>query len=1158
LFIHRKVCCGLLWVLLLFVSPLVAQEGVKHTYSPTLRSRNLIIQGDSLIVDSLPIVPGTLFIKGIAPQTYKFDPFRSILVWQQRPKLDTVEVQYRVFNTSLLVPVQGLRFDSVSKKFNLPAKTLADKTTSSTWNFSGLQAQGSLGRQLGFGNKQDAVVNSTLNLQLNGWLPDSIRFTAAIADQQLPVQPDGSTRQLQEFDQILLQFQKKNWQLQLGDIDLRADQDYFLRFYKRMQGIGFQTKQQLGKKIQGSTTVNGAVAKGKFIRQQLDTKEGNQGPYRLQGPANEFFLVILANSERVFYDGVLLQRGEDQDYVINYNTAEIRFTPKRMISKDSRVQVEFEYAERNYLNSNLYLSQHVEIGNRWQFRISAFQNTDARNATLNQQLDAAQKSFLAAIGDSIQKAYYSSAILDTSGRNSILYEKVVSASDSFYRYSTNRTTPRYAVAFTDMGAGKGDYIPDLAVANGKVYQYVAPVNGIKQGRFEPVLLLVTPKQQQVVTASVSYTISNKTVFTTEIATSKRDLNRFSSINKGDDRGWALKTGWSQHVTSNLARSKSLQLNLSHEYVNKRFNPLERLRDVEFSRDWGLSLQTAITSSVTENILKGGISWRHPQKGGWELRSTHYQRSDRYKGWQHLLKQYERVRNWQFNNQLLITHFSLPGIGGSFFRPSFDISAPLPGKKGYRIGASYALENNTVREEVSKILQPQSFYFDQVAFFIRSQEELFNKFQFRFFSRGDYAAQGTAWKKADRSFNWQAEAELLKSTSQQLLVNATLRKLKVINPQFSSANNDWTLLSRLQYRLRKWKGFLDGNLLYELGSGQEQRRDVVFVEVPAGQGEYAWVDYNQDGVQQLNEFEWAQFPDQAKFVKLFTPTNDFIKADQLTFNYQLSLTPRLLLSQFPSRSWQSFVARFTWNSSWQHQRKTFANRKLSWNPFEQNIPDSALVMMQGILSNAISFNRFSTRWGLDLSHYLTETKAVLSYGFEQRTQEDWLLKLRVNWSRHLSNIVEFKKGQLELYTPAFANRNYSISEVKIKPQLQWIRGTAILINGSFQYQERRNSPLFGGEHSIAKVWMTEMRYNRLQKGALSARVSLHQIEYAHALKNTVSYIMLDGLVPGINWVWMCSYQKRISQRLELNLQYDGRKSGTSSTVHMGRAGVTALF
>lgn len=1135
-----------------------AQFPVANNAASNLRQKTFTVETDSLKIDTISIVPNTFSVAYVSPSDYRLDFVKAILYWKKKPSVETVVITYRVFPFKLNPVAQRMNFDSVMNNFYIKPFEFNSGLTNAQrgiFDFGTLKAEGSFGRQIGFGNRQDAVLNSTLNLQLSGMLGDSIEIQAAITDNNIPIQPDGTTQQLNEFDQVYLQFKKRGWQLSLGDIDIRQNQSYFLTFYKRLQGISFQSNNRISKDINSKTLVSGSIAKGKFTRNFIEALEGNQGPYRLKGANNEIFFIVLANTERVFVDGQLLQRGEDQDYVINYNSAEITFTPRRMITKDSRIQVEFEYADRNFLNANLYLAQEFEINQKLKIRLGAFNNNDAKNSQINQKLDDKQTQFLANIGDSIQNALYPSAVLDTFAVGKILYEKIYIGLDSFYQYSTNPVLAKYNLSFVDVRQGNGNYVPDFNGTNGKVYRYVAPVAGVKQGQYEPVQVLVTPKTQQIVNLGIDYAISKNTLLKTEIATSNNDLNTFSAKDNGDDRGWAAKFQLSNERVFPSVKKLQLTTALDYEYVQRKFKPLERLRTVEFSRDWGLPFTL---TSTDENIIRATAGLRDKTNHSLNYGFINYRRSDKYNGFQNSLQHTADWKGWQINNQFVITNFNNAADKGVFLRPVIDISKQLKQISNWRLGFKYALEQNEVRNKTADTLTPFAFSFDSYSLYLKSDENKKNRYDITFFTRSDKYPVGKELVRSDRSLNLNLQTELLANPKRQFYLNTTFRKLKVNNPAVSKQKEDETILGRAEYVMNEWKGLLNGNILYEVGAGQEQRRDFAYLEVPAGTGQFAWIDYNNDGVQQLNEFELAAFVDQAKFIRVFTPTNEFIKANFITFNYSLNINPRAVLSSPDLKGIKKFVSRLNIITSFQTSKKSIAKGSFEFNPFKYGVNDTALITLNTTILNTLSYNRYSSKWGIDFSNLRNTGKSLLTYGYESRKLNDWLMKWRWNISRAFSLTVNGKKGLNALYTPQFANRNYQLSIYSAEPFLTFIKGTSFRLVTSYKYDSKKNLPVYGGEKSISHSVNVESKYNILQNSSINGKFTFNNIEYDFPANTTVSYIMLDGLLPGKNFLWSLGFSKRLLNNLELNFQYDGRKAGTSKTVHIGRAAITALF
>lgn len=58
-------------------------------------------------------------------------------------------------------------------------------------------------------------------------------------------------------------------------------------------------------------------------------------------------------------------------------------------------------------------------------------------------------------------------------------------------------------------------------------------------------------------------------------------------------------------------------------------------------------------------------------------------------------------------------------------------------------------------------------------------------------------------------------------------------------------------------------------------------------------------------------------------------------------------------------------------------------------------------------------------------------------------------------------------------------------------------------------------------------------------------------------SAVGFQMLEGLQPGKNQTWRLLLQKNLTQYLDVNINYQGRNSETSKTIHTGNVQLRAF-
>lgn len=1157
--INRKV------VILLILCSICTRYAVAQNLT-SWRYKEILIRSDTTRIDSLSIAPET-FMAFLAdsslvdPTSYELKAATSQLIWKSEMPVDSIQIRYRVMAIDLSKPFQRRSPDIIQPESDYllnPFTFRPQNDPTSVFGSTELNKTGSISRGIGFGNNQDLTVNSTLSLQLNGKLTDNINVLASVTDDNIPIQPEGNTAQLQEFDQVFIQLYNDQSKLTVGDFILKKPIGYFTNYFKRAQGASFMTEMPVkkGSETHFFTETSAALSKGKFARNKIQGIEGNQGPYRLRGKDGEAFIVVLAGTEKVFIDGREMIRGQENDYIINYNTAEITFTANQLINKDKRIVVEFQYSNANYVRSMIETSTGVK-NEKYTAYINFYSEQDAKNQPILQDLSDTDKEILANVGDEIEKAVAPSfKQVDEYTNNQVLYSMRDSLGyDSVFVRVTDGNGPFYSVGFSDVGSGNGNYVQNGFDATGRVFLWVAPdtTNGeiFYQGSYAPVRLLIAPRKEQMLMAGGTYNFSERTSAAIEAGFSNNDLNTFSE--KGNQNNYSHGIKADLNHTQPLSKSEnplSLKGNLSFESIGNNFQPIEPYRSVEFNRNWNLN---PLLNLEDQNIERAKIGLEKKGKMNLEYALNRFQAGDAYRGIKNELNSTVNIRGldvW-FDGSLLETSGTEQT---RFIRHKARVEKRILFTK---LGFEDEQEDNKRFLPGTDSLGATSykFYDWQVYFTNPDTSKVGYKIFYR--ERNDFAPSENSLDKSTHAIHYGLTLSLLENPANQFKATISNRVLEIVDPELSNQSPESTLLGRLEHNLRIFKNAIVSNIYYEIGSGLERRQEFIYIEDPTGQGPYTWIDYNENNIKELNEFELARPEDGDRYIRVFTPTDSYERAYSNQYTQSLNLSPVGLWIN--KKGILKVLAHFSNQTAFRIQRKTrFEDGANRFNPFLNAFADSTLISQLSSIRNTVFFNRTSSKFGVDYTYSNQFNKNPLTTGFEERKLLANILRIRYNFSSKYGIILEQEKGEQNSASNIIDGRNYSIDYLSLKQTLTYQPGTEFKISLINNYTNKANSKDLGGETAEIIDLGTDLRLSKVEAGIVFAKFNYIAINYSGAGNNSLSYQMLDGLQDGRNLTWGAGIQRNLGKNLQLSLSYNGRKSEDIKSIHTGSMEVRAYF
>ena len=1163
--ICTNLCKSLLFFLFLLPYFLFAQNSYPKTDTISLKN-------DTLFLSHKHIVPFSEKIENIIDSCYSANYEKGFLIISQKCKRSNIVIiHYRYFPEPLLSPEIALKKIKFTKdtldirQFLIP-EDLASNPWQEISETSKLRKTGQITRGLSVGNAQGATLTSGMRLQIEGDLGDGLKIVGSITDDNIPIQPDGTTQQISDFDKVFVQLKKDAFSVTVGDYEIQQKNTRFADVYRNVQGI--KVAYNKGKT---NAFASGAIAKGKFHSNSLIGLDGVAGPYQLTGKSGEKFFTVLAGSEKVYLNGKLMLRGETNDYIMDYNTAQITFTAKQVITNITRIVVDFEYTDRFFNRSLLFAqAEHTLYKDKIQLRFSYGRDADNANAPFdNRDAYFAIKDTLATMGDATGGLVYTSgAILDSNfNRTTPFYLKKDTIVNGFnyqdiYIYTSDSLLAEYRVFFTFVGTGKGQYKRDISGFNNYVYKWTAPDSlGNLQGDYMPVKPWILPKKLETTDVYLKFQISPKLQFYTENALSIEDKNLLSSKDDEDNKAFAHLSGL-KWENIKLKDSLLLTTDISYSFVAQKFNNLDRVYKAEYGRVWNFNEVNSKRFNENIGLARLSLSYKNKLKLQTEngVRQTGTGRFA-------FRQAYTISSNYSKFLQGNYTYTNILAKEDSIFRNAMwqrhegDIFYK---NKWLKVGTEIWIENK--KENIADSTAVGSLLFYDIKPYLRTLEN--EKFLMDISVNYRYDKEFYDQKLREKSVAYTTFFKMGYTPSEvfRILNTTSYRMLNVLDTIFlrTGLNTNRVLNTNLQTSFIPKNRIVSLNVIYEISAEQIAQRDVQYIQVIPGYGTHEWIDADSNNIQSVNEFVLSNNPLVANYIRSVLPTQRLVPTTKpaLQANMRWDLKKTFPKSKnILTETVRNFKTYTTLRISQSKQRENSVAAYIVRLREREN--DTALIDMGYNFRQEFTFFQNSTKGDIRFAYQNNQQKQFLNTGAETRGNRVWTFAQRLTLDNNKSIEIESNTGKKFANAVNFSARNYTINYLDTRPQLNWQLNRKLRISGAYQYKNKQNlnDSLFVDSKLFMHKIILENRWNLKNRNNLNTKLellSITQNNIGDGANFTANYELLESLKPGFNAIWQSTLTYFIFKDMELSLTYEGRTSEGQAAIHTGRAQVRAFF